>query len=68
MTISKVPENHVGAKYIREDWNVLRKNIPMANIPVVKLKTCAARSFSIVAPQWWNELPLPNNIKQSDNV
>ena len=35
-------------------------------VPVVKLKTFAARSFSVVAPQWWNELP--NNIKQSDNV
>ena len=35
-------------------------------VPVVKLKTFAARSFSVVAPQWWSEIF--NNIKQSDNV
>ena len=35
-------------------------------VPTVRRKTFAARSYSVVAPQWWNELP--NNVKQADNI
>ena len=36
------------------------------NVPGVERKTFAARSYSVVAPLWWNELP--NKIKQADNI
>ena len=35
-------------------------------VPFTRRKTFALRSYSVVAPMWWNELP--NYIKQSDNV
>jgi hypothetical protein len=35
-------------------------------VPNTKRKTFAARSYSVVAPMWWNELP--NAIKQAENI
>ena len=35
-------------------------------VPNLKRKTFAARSYSAVAPMWWNKLP--NSIKQANNI
>ena len=42
------------------------KIFQLLKIPNLKRKTFAARSYSVVAPMWWNELP--NSIKQADNI
>ena len=62
-------------KYLREmvEFHVPgRSNLRSENkfqylkVPLTRRKTFAQRSYSVVAPMWWNELP--NYIKQSDNV
>ena len=35
-------------------------------VPLVRNKTFAARSFSVLGPTWWNQLP--NTIKASQTV
>ena len=41
-------------------------SVMMLDIPMIKKKTHAERSFSVYGPQLWNLLP--NHIKLSDNI
>ena len=42
------------------------KIFQLLKVPNLKRKTFAARSYSVVAPMWWNELA--NSIKRADNI
>ena len=42
------------------------KIFQLLKVPNLKRKTFAARSYSVVAPMWWNELP--SSIKRADNI
>ena len=46
----------------------LRSNMKhkQLKIPYTKKKTFAARSFSVLGPTWWNELP--NDLKELENT
>jgi hypothetical protein len=42
------------------------KIFQLLKVPNLKRKTFAARSYGVVAPMWWNELP--NSIEWANNI
>ena len=54
-------EHEGGQRHLRS--NMKHKHL---KIPYIKKKTFAARSFSILGPAWWNELP--NELKEEDKT